>query len=325
MEKVICNFCSSEEYKFIASSKDYLHNTSSEIFTIVECIKCGLCYTNPRPKENDMDKYYSTNYSFFGDENIFRILYHLFFIIISKSRFLCSFLNFIPFFRKKIILHLKPKKMKNPQIINNNEYFLDIGSGSGIGYTHWWGRNGSLKTYYKNNKNIYAVEPNKESHKILKKYTKESYLSIDEIPLSLKFDKIRLNWSLEHVHNPQKFFSFLSNKLKSTGDALICIPNFGGHIYQIDPSNSELPIHLFHFKYKNILDYCNKNKLEIIFFKTFSYSSMYYLSSLLFEHNYFKKFYDMPINDLRDFQNELDLIDKNNNGNDMVIKIKKKI
>ena len=254
MEHVVCNFCSSTEYKFIASSRDYLHKTSNDIFTIVECSKCGLCYTNPRPAEKDMQIYYSDKYSFFGDENILKALYHLFFITISKSRFLCSFLNFIPFFRKKIILHLKPKKMQNPQVIKDNEFFLDIGAGTGISYTHWWGRGGSLKTYFKYSKNIYAVEPNKKSHNILKKYTKKSFLSIDEIPISLKFDKIRLNWSLEHVHNPQKYFSFISKKLKPTGDALICVPNFGGHIYKIDPSNSELPIHLYHFKHKNILD-----------------------------------------------------------------------
>ena len=321
MQHIKCNLCDSKDYKIIASSKDFIHKTSNLTFQIVECISCGLSYTNPRPSIIEIEKYYSPNYSFFKDDNKFKNLYREILILLSKSSFICFFLNFIPFIRKRIIINLHTKKIKYPLKLNSNDFFLDIGSGSGVGNTHWWGKKESIKTYNKLTKNIFAVEPDKGSHKILKNYVAKSFYAIDDIDVNILFDKIRLNWSLEHVHDPQKYFKFISERLKKDGEALICIPNFGGHIYEIDPSISELPIHLYHFKIKNIEDYCNKNNLKITLFKTFSYSTMYYFSSLIFKNDYLSQFKNMSINQLRNFQKTLDQLDKENKGNDMVLKI----
>lgn len=321
MEYVNCNYCNSTEYKIVAVSKDYIHKTSNDIFQIVECLKCGLNFTNPRPSIAEIKKYYSSNYSFFKDDNKLKNLYRNLLTQFSKSTLICFFFNFIPIIKKKIIINLRTKKIENPLKIIKNDFFLDIGSGSGVGNTHWWGQKGSIKEYNKLTKNIYAIEPNSSSHKILKNYVAQSYYSIDQVKENILFDKIRLNWSLEHVHDPQKFFNFISKRLKKKGEALICIPNYEGHIYKIDPSVSELPIHLYHFKIRNIKDYCKKNKLKIIFFKTFSYSAMYYFSSKIFSNKYFKQFQKMSINELKKFQNTLDKIDDKNNGNDMIIKV----
>ncbi len=322
MEYVKCNFCNSSNYKIITNSKDLIHNTSNEIFSIVECLKCGLNFTNPRPPITEIDKYYSSDYSFFKDDNIFKSIYRKIFIWISEKDFLCYIFNKVPWFRKKIIFHLKTKSFKYPQKIKPDDVFLDIGSGSGVGNTHWWGPQESLKEYNKWNKTIYAVEPNKKAHKILKNYVLKSFHSIDDIEENIFFDKIRLNWSLEHVHDPAKYFKFFSKKLKKNGEILICIPNFDGHIYRIDPSISELPVHLYHFKLKNIQDYCTRNKLKISYFKTFSYVNMYYFSSLIFKNEYLNQFKSISINSLKKFQEYLDIVDDKNLGNDMILKIR---
>ena len=58
--------------------------------------------------------------------------------------------------------------------------------------------------------------------------------------------------SLEHVHYPSRYFKFIFNHLKIMNqESLICIPNYGGHIYKIDKSNVELPIYLYHFQYRD--------------------------------------------------------------------------
>lgn len=321
MEYVRCNFCNSSNLKFVAKSKDFIHKTSSKTFSIVKCEKCGLNFTNPRPTISEIKKNYSSNYSFFKNDNLLKSILRIFFIWISKIDFLCYIFNFLPWFRKKIILHLKTKKIKYPLNITSKDIFLDIGSGSGVGNTHWWGPKESIKEYCKRNKNIYAVEPNKEAHKVLNNYVLKSYYLIDDIEDNILFDKIRLNWSLEHVHDPQKYFDFFSKKLKKNGEILICIPNFDGHIYSIDPSISELPIHLYHFKFKNIEDYCKRNNLKITYFKTFSYVSMYYLTSLVFDNDYFLKFRKISIKSLKKFQIFLNSIDDRNLGNDMIFKI----
>ena len=37
-----------------------------------------------------------------------------------------------------------------------------------------------------------------------------------------------MNWSLEHVHYPSRYFKFIFNHLKNNESrALICIPNYG--------------------------------------------------------------------------------------------------
>ncbi len=320
MEKINCNFCNSSNYKIIAKSQDKLFKTSNEIFQIVECKSCGLCYTNPRPSELEISKYYSHNYIFFRDYSFFKFIIHkLLYMIANNNNIIAIFFQNLPILKNKLKFFLVPKKIENPVKPYRNFYFLDIGSGSGLENTHWWGKQGSLKYYSKFSKNLYAVEPNKKSHKSLNKNHIHSFYAIEKIDKSLTFDVIRMNWSLEHVHNPQKYFKFISEHLNKNGEAVICIPNFEGHLYNVDPSNSELPIHLYHFKFKNINDYCIKNKLKITYFKTFSYSTMYYQSSLI--NNNFSKFRNMSIKQLKNFQNKLDLLDAKNMGNDMVFKI----
>ncbi len=113
-----------------------------------------------------------------------------------------------------------------------------------------------------------------------------------------------MNWSLEHVHDPKKYFSFISDRLEESGYSLITIPNYDGLIYRIDKSNVELPIHLYHFKYKNIEDYCKIFDLEIKSFKTFSYASMFYYSSLVNKN--FMNFHKFSLIQLKYFQKFLD-------------------
>ena len=65
----------------------------NKIFSIVECLKCGLNFTNPRPPITEIDKYYSSDYSFFKDDNIFKSIYRKIFIWISEKDFLCYILR----------------------------------------------------------------------------------------------------------------------------------------------------------------------------------------------------------------------------------------
>ena len=319
METVNCNLCNSKDYFLIAQGKDDLHKKSNTIFNIVECRKCGLSFTNPRPDINEIHKYYSLNYSFYDDYNFLKRVYHSFIYFLVNSIFyiiICLF----PFFKNKSKLYIRSNKIKNPIKLFKDCFFLDIGSGSGVS-SHWWGEKGSLIYYKKTTKNIFAVEPSPECQKSLSDIGINSFLKLEDIKQNIFFDVIRMNWSLEHVHDPQKYFDFISKRLKKNGEAVICIPNFSGEIYKIDKSISELPIHLYHFKYKNINDYCMKNNLKIKYFETFSYASMYYQASLINKN--FKKFGEMSIRELKEFQKNLDNHQNTELGNDMIFKLVK--
>ena len=105
--------------------------------------------------------------------------------------------------------------------------------------------------------------------------------------------------------------------------ALICIPNYDGHIYKIDKANVELPIHLYHFKYKDILNYCEKFKLKIDLYETFSYASMYLFSASV--NKKLNNFKNMSLYSMQKFQRELNEISKKNQGNDMIFLISKNV
>lgn len=62
LEEVPCVLCGRNHTKKYFSAKCYLVSTEPSEFDIVECLDCGLKYTNPRPIPNDIRKYYSCDY-----------------------------------------------------------------------------------------------------------------------------------------------------------------------------------------------------------------------------------------------------------------------
>ena len=82
----------------------------------------------------------------------------------------------------------------------------------------------------------------------------------------------------------------------------------------------ELPIHLFHFNFHSINNYCNKFNLIIEDHFTFSYASMYYYASTI--NSKFEKYNKMSLASLLKMQKEFDKIN-DLSGNDIIFTIKK--
>ena len=56
-----CPLCNSNSINLFIKSKDY--STSKQAFNIDKCDNCGFLFTNPRPEEKNIGKYYlSDNY-----------------------------------------------------------------------------------------------------------------------------------------------------------------------------------------------------------------------------------------------------------------------
>ena len=55
-EYPVCNFCHSKKNKTIWT--DIITCEHKEKFRLVRCLKCGLIYLNPRPKVNEIKRYY---------------------------------------------------------------------------------------------------------------------------------------------------------------------------------------------------------------------------------------------------------------------------
>ncbi len=171
--------------------------------------------------------------------------------------------------------------------------------------------------------NVLGVEISDDARNILSSNNIKSYKNIDEISTLNKFDIIRLNWSLEHVHSPSKYFEFINSHLSNYGIAIICVPNNDGLIYKINKSCLELPIHLFHFDIKSLKKYSEKFKLNVSEFKTFSYPSMYAFAEeiSLIPKKY--KFSKMSLNEAYNFMHSHKILDDIGLGNDLMVILKK--
>ena len=318
MEKINCNFCGFTENKFVTKQTDLIYKTTSEYFNIVECAKCGLNYVSPRPSEKEITKYYKADYQFHKSSNYFKRILRKIAKFIANSR-LSKIANYLPVINEKLKYYVQ-KNIKNPIELKQNDYFLDIGAGSA--YTsYFWDYEGSLSYYKSITNNIYAVEPSELSFKNLKNNKITSFRSIEELPKELSFNYIRMNWSLEHAHNPKKYFNYFKNSLKEKGKVLICIPNYSGLLYFLDKSQVEVPIHLYHFKKNDIENYCKLYDLKILEFQTFSLASMFYAVSKY--NKKFINFSNLNLSELNSFQKVLNRLDSFEFGSDMIFLISK--
>lgn len=319
-EQVDCDLCGSKKRQEILKQKDFIHNVSNEYFNLVKCSICSLNYLNPRPCIDDISKYYSKDYDFYTKNSFFKNLLNYFVSLLIKFRFILIIADFIPSLRIKrfIILRILPV-IKYPFHFTTKTKFLDIGCGSGNNI-HYWPNKYSVKNLYAKYKNIYAIEPSDTAFNNinLPLSQKKQFLESFE---KIKFNHIRMNWSLEHVHKPSEYFNYISENLEKDGTFLLCIPNYNGIIYKVDPSSIEVPIHLYHFTYIDIKRYCEKFDLKIVFFKTFSYPGMFYFNSEVNEK--FNSFKNLSPSGAYDFLKQISYFDEMGFGNDMIFVIKK--
>jgi hypothetical protein len=61
METVACNLCGSTRHTALYQMPDR-RGFQAGIFTVVECNRCGLGFVNPRPRFQDIGKYYPKEY-----------------------------------------------------------------------------------------------------------------------------------------------------------------------------------------------------------------------------------------------------------------------
>ena len=281
LERVNCDFCGSNEFSFYAKQKDLIHKVDPTIFKVVSCNKCGLKFTNPRPTKDSIVYFYEKKYSFHSDKPNYIQLIKKLLTIISQSSYVKKISFILPKKINQILIKFLKPNIEDPVLhyiycnkVNKSKIrFLDIGCGSGLS-TNFWGSKSSLSILSKIVK-VYGVEPSRDARKILSNYKIHSCSDINDLKSKDFFDIIRLNWSLEHVHSPSKYFEFLEKHLSSNGIGVICVPNMDGLLYKISSSALELPVHLFHFDINSLTNYCQKFNLAIEKYLTFSYPEMY--------------------------------------------------
>jgi len=318
VELVNCDFCGAGDNSLVTEQSDKLHNTTTKLFKIVKCNRCGLQYTNPRPSADEIGEYYSKNYVFHSNSSLIHRLAIKLATKIANSP-ISVLVNLVPIINKKFIPYIKPNisdPVHDYYDSGGKGTFLDIGCGAGVN-AHFWGESGSLLEH-KKNIDVAGIEVSARARKTLTDTGIESWGSLDEVPDERRFSVIRMNWSLEHVHSPSEYFEFFTKHLAQDGRLIISVPNYNGLIYKIASNCVELPIHLYHFTPHDMYNYAERFKLNIKSLVTFSYPQMFITAAEfgLFPESFSKKF---SFNEARFFQKTLERFDSEGFGNDMVV------
>jgi SAM-dependent methyltransferase len=327
MEQVACDLCGGTKFRPIASQTDILHRSTNEQFHIVECEACELNFLNPRPSKDEIGKYYLNTYAFHQNRPLYKVVATKVLDLIANSP-LCYLFVLAP---RKIQKHLALKivaKIKDPlwEEIQKKpgQKVLDIGCGSGL-TANFWGAQGSLKTY-KKHAAVYGVEVSPSAREVLNSNGITSFADLTELlsyckSQNMRFDLIRMNWSLEHVHSPSQYFKAMGEVLTKEGQIFINVPNYDGFLYRLAKDLVEVPIHLFHFKSKDLHQYARQNGFKVTKEITFSYVGMLIYAGEIYPA--FQHLSKMSLLEALSMKRFLQTMDQNGMGNDLVLKLQR--
>lgn len=219
-EYVECNLCGSNLSDTFFKGRDIKYKKIG-LFTVVKCKKCGLIYSNPRPKQSIISSYYPDEYWDIDNQNGT--------IETRLKIFAHRFINKISF---KMTIPSKP-----------GGKILDIGCGDGK----------ELLKLQEDGWQTYGVEISD----LAAEYVRENYgLNVftgivedagfgDEF-----FDVIILSHVVEHLSDPKTTLAEINRILKKDGILVISAPNansFEAKHFEKYWIGWDLPRHFYHF------------------------------------------------------------------------------
>ncbi|MDN4165591.1 class I SAM-dependent methyltransferase [Cytophagales bacterium LB-30] len=248
-----CPSCDSKEQTLFKICKDY--TVSGETFAIVECKNCGFKFTNPRPDEQSIGKYYeSEEYISHTDkaQGFIQQVYKL--------------VRGITLYRKYRLISKLVAKGK----------ILDIGCGTGDFLTQFKDRNWEVRGVEKSTKSrAIAIEKNGN-------IISEDLSQIED----QGYDVITLWHVLEHIHTLNETLTRIRKLVKKDGYIVIAVPNeasFDAKHYGEHWAAYDVPRHLYHFNQKTLKEIAKKNKLKVKKILPMKWDSFYV--SMLSEKN----------------------------------------
>ena len=212
------------------------HSVSGESFALVKCTNCGLVFTNPRPEESNLSKYYQSDQ------------------YISHTDKGNSPINLIYKLVRKYTLNKKVSMLG--KINSGNGKLLDYGCGTGD----------FVKLANQKGWQAFGYEPDEDARAIAMK--KNSDLIIDDIKSCPDDLDIITAWHvIEHVANLQESVQKLAKKLRKGGHLIIAVPNlasFDARHYQQHWAAYDVPRHLYHFNKQSMSSLLKEIKLKLV-------------------------------------------------------------
>ena len=189
-----CPICESPNYSDFLTTRD--HFLTQEEFTIVQCLNCTFRFTNPRPGENEISRYYES------DEYI------------SHDTSQLSLLQTIYSISRNFTLRNKYNILKK---YANGVSLLDIGCGTGE----------FLNFCRKKRFSVTGIEPNEKARNFA---IRKHQLNVsDEQSLGIlsnkSYDIVTMWHVLEHVHKLNERWKTIHDLLLPGGSLIIAVPN----------------------------------------------------------------------------------------------------
>ncbi len=260
-----CPICNSSELTNYMICKD--HMLTKESFNITKCINCSFLFTNPRPKENHIYKYYKSDK------------------YISHTNNSNNLTNTIYKLVRKITLSQKVRLLNS---ISSDKSLLDFGCGTGE----------FLNACKNNGWKVNGLEPDDQAREMATGLVKSKIIkNIQELKSIDKISLITLWHTLEHIPGLNYTLEELKSKLLKKGKFIIAVPNYKSYDAQLYKNNwaaYDVPRHLYHFSpdtMKLLLKYHGLKVLKIVPMKF----DAYYVSLLSEKYknskaNYLKSF-----------------------------------
>lgn len=214
------------------------HTVSKEKFTIVSCDQCGFRFTNPRPAESEIGKYYKAEaYVSHTDtkKGVVNRAYHTVRNITLKQ------------------------KLKIVNRYSSNKELLDVGCGTGA----------FLNQCKTNGWNVTGLEPDEDARAIAQQnygIVPQPISDLSTLPAN-QFGAVTLWHVLEHVHQLHDTIQQLKRVLHQDGVLIIAVPNCSSKdasIYKEQWAAYDVPRHLYHFVPVDIKNLFESIDMEVV-------------------------------------------------------------
>ncbi|MEL7002229.1 MAG: class I SAM-dependent methyltransferase [Bacteroidota bacterium] len=201
----------------------------------MQCDRCNLLYTNPRPHLKDIGSFYESQ-DYISHHNTSKSISDVLYKMVRSYTL-----------RSKVSLVRK---------YQNTGSLLDIGCGTGF----------FLNKAAKNGLNSYGVEPNKTARDLARTTGITVQKDFDDYK-DHTFDIITMWHVLEHVYDLNSFLIKLNRALNTNGTIFIAVPNsdsYDAKHYGKHWAAYDLPRHLYHFNQHTFRSTIDAHKMKIV-------------------------------------------------------------
>jgi len=201
---VVCNQCGSDRSRLVAAGRDREYeDTTTDVFTMVECLQCGLHFLNPRPDVSELETIYPKVYHSHNVRKIDRG---------QDARPLITRLRHRLYSRR----FLRPLRYLGQR---DSVDVLDVGCGDG------WQLD-LYRTLAPDRIRTYGVEIKEEVCAIARAKGHTVYAGrFEDLDLAQGFDLVNLSQVIEHVADPRAFMRHIWSVLRPGGILFLETPN----------------------------------------------------------------------------------------------------